>query len=211
MGEDKEITENLTQDKINLAKQMVLNVRDIDDYEIEKSFEMHDLHIDIYRAQTQLNKKLGIPEETTIKSFSGESETWKINDYKIEIDPKRVQTAPGTISMKGKQTFMADYFKVEAHISFKDVFSGEDHKIYEFELTPEKPTLKNGEITDVKIGELNIARQKTSHTFRIPILNKYNEPVSLDDVLQTYFIIEWGGLQDETNKRERIDLKSNGG
>lgn len=145
------------------------------------------------------------PKKITTKIFTGESGMWQIKDFKIKVSPMEVRISAGTINMKGHQSYLADYFKVEAHIIFNEVIL--DQKIYEFELTPEKPTLITSDITDVKLGELNIAKQSTSNTFGLQVLNKYNEPVPIEDISLVYFIIEWKGIQDSTHKREKIILK----
>jgi hypothetical protein len=97
---ERNIIEDLIQNKIDQAKQTVLNVSDIGNFELENNFKIRDLHIEIYKTQQQLNKKMGITEETTMV-YSGESETWQISDYKIDVSPVKVSTSEVAIYMKG--------------------------------------------------------------------------------------------------------------
>ncbi|WP_187118865.1 YcxB family protein [Bacillus marasmi] len=200
----KTIKDSLSQEEINYARQAVYHIYDIGIFDTEKDMERTRLYELIHRAQNQLNEKLGIPTEPKSLVYGGESKTWKITDYKIEATVWEFQAHSVPIIMKEQTKYLANYFKVKAYIDFDEELF-ENHMLYEFELTPEKP--KNfGEDLIVTEGELNIAKHTTPYYSSPKLVNKYGEPATLKDIEKVYFIIEWVGQQDLEKKKEIVIL-----
>lgn len=203
----KIIKGNLNQEEINYARQAVNHIYDIDIFNTEEDRERTRLYELIHRAQDQLNEKLGIPVEPKNIFYSGESKTWEIIDYKIEASVWEFQAHAVPIIMKDQTKYLADYFKVKAFVDFDEELF-ENHMLYEFELTPEKPKLF-GEDMIVTEGELNIAMHTTPYYSSPKLVNKYGEPATIKDIEKVYFIIEWKGQQDLEKKKEIVILLPN--
>lgn len=74
-------------------------------------------------------------------SLSGESDHWKLNSYEIVMSTDEIKAGHGTLTMKGEDKHMADFFSFDVYTVIDGV----------------KTTLHSGAVS----GETDIAKQTT--------------------------------------------------
>lgn len=105
----------------------------------------------------------------------------------------------GVLQMKGQSEYLADYFKLTAHVELKWVFYDANSRMHEYELDANNlPVPFDGDVLD-------IAEMDTG--WSIPtVLTRFNTPVTMGHVKQVYFIVQWKGENDDEVKKEKIIL-----
>lgn len=132
--------------------------------------------------------------------YSGESETWRVVNVKISTGEQQLNFGEGKLQMKGQSAFLANYFKLSAHVVIKNKEEN-NSRMHEYELMA-----GNLPITWEK-DELDIAEMDTGRSSPI-FLTKYWKPVTMGDIKQVYIIVQWEGENDNELKEEKIILTS---
>lgn len=112
-------------------------------------------------------------------SLSGESEHWKLDRYEILMSPDELKAGHGTLTMKGKDTYMADFFSFRVYTVVDGV----------------KNTLHGGSVS----GETDIVTQTTG-TIESEKLAEFSE------VDKIYMDIRWSDDGTDGDKKERLVL-----
>ncbi|MFD2705742.1 hypothetical protein [Salibacterium lacus] len=119
----------------------------------------------------------------------GESSSWKLDEYEIEMTPESFLVGNGTIHMKNENEYLTDFFHFETHA----VISGEDTVIH------------SGSVSG---SEIDITEETTGANEGAAHLNENGNPVRLDDISKIYMAIEWWNTDERKNVSEEIDLYS---
>ncbi|CDQ40557.1 hypothetical protein [Virgibacillus salexigens] len=117
----------------------------------------------------------------------GESESWNLNSYEIEITQKEFKAGHGTLKMKNNKEYNTDSFQFETHAIIND----------------EDKTVHSGSVSGLGI---DIAEKTTGTIEGGTYLKENGELISLDDVNDIYMIIEWWNPIKNRKVKERIDL-----
>lgn len=67
-------------------------------------------------------------------SYSGESETWRVEGVEISVD-ELLRFGEGMLYMKGQSEYLADYFKLTGHIELQWVGYDANSRMHEYELS----------------------------------------------------------------------------
>lgn len=128
-------------------------------------------------------------KKTEKLSLTVESETWELTGYEIVISSEQFQAGNGTLTMKGKNEYIADSFQFETFV----VIDGKDEIVHS---------------SSVSGDGINIAEQPTGAIEGDAYLNKNKQPITLDDVSSIYMNVTWWDVGSSESKMERIELYS---
>ncbi|MBX0359551.1 hypothetical protein [Halobacillus sp. Nhm2S1] len=118
-------------------------------------------------------------------SLSGESESWEVDSYEIEIKPDIFKAGNGSLTMKNKTENSTDFFHLEVYA----VIDNEDRLV---------------QAKSVKGSESDITQMTTGATVGGAFLGDNGVPISLKNVSDIYMSIEW---QDKNKTmEEKIDF-----
>lgn len=139
-----------------------------------------------------------MPFSPSSLNYSGESETWRVEGVEISAD-ERLRFGEGMLYMKGQSEYLADHFKLTAHIELKWVGYDADSRMQEYELDSNNlPASFDGDVLD-------IAEMDTGWSHPI-VLNWLNRPVTMKHIKEVYIIVQWKGEKDHELKEEKIIL-----
>lgn len=130
--------------------------------------------------------------------YSGESETWKVVNVKISTSEQQLNFGEGKLQMKGESKFLANYFKLSAHVVIKNEVE-RNSRMHEYELNAYNLPVR------WEKDELDIAEMDTGRSSPI-FFTKYWKPVTMRDIKQVYIIVQWEGENDNELKEEKIIL-----
>lgn len=122
-----------------------------------------------------------ISEETYYLLLKGESETWELRDYEVELTPDGRKTGDGVLTMKGENEYVTNSFRFHTYA----VINGE------------KRIIHSGSIS----GLGDISEQTTGS-----IRGDNRHPVSFDEINQIFMTIEWQDSAGSRKVQERIEL-----
>lgn len=118
-------------------------------------------------------------------SLSGESESWEVDSYEIEIKPDTFKAGNGSLTIKNKTDNSTDFFNLEVYV----VIDNEDRLV---------------QAKSVKGSDTDITQMTTGATEGGAFLGDNGVPISLENVSDIYMSIEW---QDKSKTmEEKIDL-----
>lgn len=118
-------------------------------------------------------------------SFMGESDSWKLSGYEVDISPDGLKVGNGILSMKDHDEYKTDFFSFNTYV----VIDGEETRIH---------------AGSVSGPGIDIAKEMTG---AIEDEKDHNQnPLSLDDVSQIYMTVEWWDVDKKEDVKERIDL-----
>lgn len=126
------------------------------------------------------------PENLILK---GESETWELTGYGLVISPELFKAGNGTLTMKGKDEYIADTIQFKTFA----VIEGEDVTVHS---------------SSASGDGINIAEQSTGAIEGDAYLNKNKKPITLDDISSIYMNVKWWDVGSSESKIERIELYS---
>ncbi|MCM3630412.1 hypothetical protein M3194_24060 [Paenibacillus glycanilyticus] len=128
-------------------------------------------------------------DKSTINSYlslMGESETWKVEQYKISITSEILKAGNGILKIKDKKQYTTDFFDLEVHA----VMNNDDRVI-------QKKTITGREnLTDVTTGTIEGGMY----------LDKDGKAFVSDNISEVYMIVEWQNMNKGKRVIERIDL-----
>lgn len=124
-------------------------------------------------------------EVNSYLSLMGESETWKVEQYKMSLTPETLEAGNGILKTKDKIQYN-NYFNLEVHA----VIDNDDKVIQEKKITG------SGNLTEVTTGTVE------GGTY----LDKDGEAIVVDNISEVYMIIEWQDMNKGKRIKERIDL-----
>ncbi|MCM3629342.1 hypothetical protein M3194_18520 [Paenibacillus glycanilyticus] len=128
-------------------------------------------------------------DKSTINSYlslMGESETWKVEQYKISITSEILKAGDGILKIKDKNQYTTDFFDLEVHA----VMDYDDRVI-------QKKTITGSEnLTEVTTGTIE------GGTY----LDKDGKALVSENISEVYMIIEWQNMNKGKRVIERIDL-----
>lgn len=128
-------------------------------------------------------------EKSTINSYlslMGESETWKVEQYKISITSEILKAGNGILKIKDKNQYTTDFFDLEVHA----VMDNDDRVI-------QKKTITGREnLTEVTTGTIE------GGTY----LDKDGKAIVLENISEVYMIVDWQNMNKGKRIVERIDL-----
>ena len=136
--------------------------------------------------------------------YSGESENWRVDNLRLSTRDKKIICDEGSLRMKGKSKFLADYIHVFGYAPQKDVTEGHN--------TEKDAFLFGYELDGVRLpaswwkkDELDIVEMPAGGCEFI-YLKKYDIPISLSDFREVYLIVKWKGKNDNDLKEEKVIL-----
>lgn len=140
--------------------------------------------------------KIFLPTQTS-EIYSGESETWKVGNVKINTD-EHLNISDSKIYMKNENEYLADYFKLSFHVVIKNIPKRES-RIHEYELDADNlPVLWEDDFLD-------ISEMDTGDSSPIYLTN-FGKPVTINDIKQVYIDVQWKGENDNKLEEEKIIL-----
>jgi len=115
-------------------------------------------------------------------SLSGESDHWKLDGYEILMSPDEFKAGYGTLTMKGEDKHMADFFSFHVYT----VVDGEENSLH------------SGSVS----GETDIAKQTTG-----TIKGEGGENLTkFLEVNEIYMDVRWNDNDTDGDQEERIVL-----
>ncbi|MFD2922175.1 hypothetical protein ACFS6F_00290 [Halobacillus naozhouensis] len=117
-------------------------------------------------------------------SLSGESESWKVKSYDIEMTPNMSRAGNGKVIMKDKTNYNTDLFSIRVHA----VIDNNDKII-------------QGKSVTSSGGKIDIAQETTGTT-------EITEPIPVDNINNIYMVIKWQDTNKNKTSEERINLFS---
>ncbi|MGY0693785.1 hypothetical protein ACW2QC_13520 [Virgibacillus sp. FSP13] len=131
------------------------------------------------------------PEKEYYMSMTGDSDSWRIENYQIKITADSFKAGNGELFMKRNDEYKTDSFSIEAHA----VINNNDKVISRFS-------------SSAYAGDgMNIAgKQDTGEIESGAYINEDGDPITLDDISNVYVIVEWWDQGKERDMKERIDL-----
>ncbi|KAB8126000.1 YcxB family protein [Gracilibacillus oryzae] len=193
--EDKsnlQITSSVTQEQIDKLNDKLISVPATEDNLAEK-FQIANW---IREAEEQLYEDL--PEDQITRTYHGEGEYWKIEDYRVKVSPILFRTYEGIMHMKDQDTYHADYLMTEFHVVFK---WGKDMKIHREH--------RSSKIKGDNLNELDISSKSTGEfPNNREELDENGDPVTFEDIEEIYVIIQWKGENQDDLFEEKITLTS---
>ncbi|WFT74157.1 hypothetical protein [Halobacillus naozhouensis] len=128
------------------------------------------------------NEKMTI--NNSYLSLSGESESWKVKSYDIEMTPNMSRAGNGKVIMKDKTNYNTDLFSIRVHA----VIDNNDKII-------------QGKSVTSSGGKIDIAQETTGTT-------EITEPIPVDNINNIYMVIKWQDTNKNKTSEERINLFS---
>ncbi|WP_158736053.1 hypothetical protein [Alteribacillus sp. YIM 98480] len=130
-------------------------------------------------------------KETTVEdnyylTLMGDSSTWKINNYQLEITPEHLIAGDGELHMKDTDEFQSEFFSIDVHA----VINNEDRKIQGKSVS----------------GHVNMADMTTGKVEGGTYYNDKGEPITLEDINEIYAMVEWYDPLKEKQMSEKIVL-----
>ncbi|MET4559838.1 hypothetical protein ABIA69_000981 [Lysinibacillus parviboronicapiens] len=132
------------------------------------------------------NDNVQVPKGNLFNVFMGESKTWELSGYEIELTPNSSKFGNGILTMKNTTEYSSDFFSFEVHATINNkVEVMQKHQ-------------SSGE-------QVNIATKKMGSIEGNELPSKNGDYISINELSDIYMIIKWNDQQGN-KKEERINL-----
>ncbi|MGF2614115.1 hypothetical protein FZC84_19220 [Rossellomorea vietnamensis] len=129
-------------------------------------------------------------EKSVYLSLTGESKTWKLTGYEMEISPESFKAGNGTLIMKDAEEYNSDSIYFEAHA----IINGKDFKVH----------------TGSEAGTgIDIAENSTGSIEGGEYVNEAGRPITFNEVSNIYVVVEWRNMDKGESIKENIPLYTN--
>ncbi|MGE7094307.1 hypothetical protein ACQKII_23330 [Lysinibacillus sp. NPDC048646] len=139
----------------------------------------------LFGCQNQNDNAKG-PKGNLFNVFTGESESWELSGYEIELTPHSSKFGNGTLTMKNTTDYSSDFFSFEVHATINN----NDEVMQKHQLSGE---------------QVNIATKKIGTIEGNELPSKNGDYISINDLSDIYMIIKWNDQQGN-KKEERINF-----
>ncbi len=116
----------------------------------------------------------------------GESKTWELSGYEIELTPNSSKFGNGILTMKNTTEYSSDFFSFEVHATINN----KDEVMQKHQSSGE---------------QVNIATKKMGSIEGNELPSKNGDYISINELSDIYMIIKWNDQQGN-KKEERINL-----
>ncbi|MFZ4453520.1 hypothetical protein [Salibacterium aidingense] len=124
-------------------------------------------------------------------SITKESDTWKLEDYVIEIVPMKLTAGRGTLQMKNTEEYNTDFFNFDTYV----VHGNKKRRIHS---------------KSVSGAAIDIAEEKTGNIEEDTSFYNNDSFLTAGDINAIYMMIEWWDTEQEEIVKEKIPLYSGG-
>jgi hypothetical protein len=130
-------------------------------------------------------------EKTVINNYylslTGESETWEVKSYKVEITPEVFNAGNGTLIMKSPAKYNTDFLSIKVFA----VIDNEDTVIQ----------AKQVKGSGIELTQLNTGAIKGG-----TYLDENGKAITLENISHIYMIVEWQDVIKDKRMKEKIEL-----
>ncbi|SFE75340.1 hypothetical protein [Alteribacillus iranensis] len=119
--------------------------------------------------------------------LTGESDSWELSGYEVEITSETFKAGNGTLHMKNETDEASDFFHFETHV----VMNGEDTVVH------------SGSVSGPGV---DISEETTGAIESGAYLDENGEALTREDIADIYMIVEWWDPAAEENVHENIEL-----